>query len=168
MKKILIVIAPVNYQDKEYSDTRKTLESAGVSVSVASLKRGEAKGALRGRVNVDFSVDEVSAGDYDGIVFIGGQGMVDLVGNQKFINLAKEFYNVGKITAAICIAPLILANAGILKGKKATVWSGASDELKKGGVVYTGKSVELDGKIITGNGPDAAEEFGKAIVEALK
>lgn len=168
MSKILIVIAPVNYQDKEYLDTRKALEEAGVSVSVASLKAGEARGKLGGKVNVDLTVDGVGAGDYDGVAFIGGSGMVGLVGEPKFIDLAEEFYKAGKLVAAICIAPVILVNAGILKDKKATVWSGAEKELKAGGCIYTGKSVETDGKIITANGPAAAEEFGKAIVETLK
>ncbi len=123
---------------------------------------------MGGKVNVDLSVGDVKVADYEGVAFIGGPGMVELVENSEFVKLAKEFYDAGKLTTAICIAPVILANAGILKGKKATVWSGAEEEIKKGGGVYTGKSVEVDGKIITANGPPAAEDFGEAIVEALK
>jgi protease I len=166
-KKFLLIIAPTDFQDKEYSDTREALEKAGVLVSVASLKTGEARGKFGKRVNVDLSVDDVKLEDYNGVAFIGGPGMVDLVSNPKFIDLAKKFYQSDKITAAICIAPLILSNAGILKEKKATVWPSAEKELKKGGCVYTGRPVEVDGKVITGNGPDAAAEFGRKIVEML-
>lgn len=167
MKKILLVLAPDGFQEEEYSDTRNALEKAGVSVSVASFEKGEAIGARGGRVKVDFSVDEVSAGDYDGVAFIGGQGMVGLVGNSDFIKLAKEFYTAGKLAAAICIAPVILANAGILKNKRATVCGGAENEIKNNGGIYTGKSVEVDGNLITADGPNSAEEFGKAIVKLL-
>ncbi len=167
-KKFLIIIAPEGYQDKEYSDTRNALEKAGAEVRVASLRTGEALGKLGGRVNVDLSVDDVGVADFDGVAFIGGPGMVDLVGEPGFVNLAKKFYDAGKITAAICVAPVILANAGILNGVKATVWSGAEKEVEAGGCVYTGKPVEIDGKIITANGPAAAEEFGEAIAGAIK
>lgn len=167
-KKILMVIAPVDYQDKEYSDTRSALEDAGVSVLVASLKTGEARGKLGGKASVDLSVGDVNAGDFDGVAFIGGSGMVGLVGEPKFIDLAKEFYKTGKLVSAICIAPVILAKAGILKDKKATVCGGAEKEIEKGGGIYTGKSVEVDGKIITANGPASASEFGEAIVKMLK
>jgi len=202
-KKFLIVIAPEGFQEKEYSDTRRILENAGVLVSVASLEKGEpphqlaknstdgdgvtsktevmqssekgmsnwwggeAIGARGGKISVDFSASEVSVGDYDGVAFIGGQGMVGLVSEPKFTDLAKKFYEANKIVAAICIAPVILANAGILKGKRATVCGGAENEIKNAGGIYTGKSVEIDGEIITANGPSAAEEFGKTIVKLL-
>ena len=72
-----------------------------------------------------------------------------------------------KLTSAICLAPMTLANAGLLKGKKATIWKDAVVDFKTKGVVYTGKPVERDGRIITGSGPEAAEEFGKALLEEL-
>jgi len=62
---------------------------------------------------------------------------------------------------------MTLANAGLLKGRKATIWKDAVADFKTKGVVYTGKAVETDGKIITGSGPEAAEAFGKALAEAL-
>ena len=167
-KKILIVIAPEGFQEKEYSDTRNALENAGVLVLVASLKKGEAIGARGKKAKVDFSAGEIRPEDYDGVAFIGGQGMVGLANEPEFINLAKKFYEADKIMAAICIAPVILANAGILKNKKATVCGGAEEEIEKGGGIYTGRSVEIDGRIITANGPASASEFGEAIVKMLK
>ena len=73
-----------------------------------------------------------------------------------------------KIIAAICIAPVTLANAGILNGKKATVFPSGKNDLIRNGAKYTGDSVTVDGNIITANGPMAAEAFGKKIVEMLK
>jgi len=80
-------------------------------------------------------------------------------------------YEKGKVTAAVCIAPMILAKAGILKGKKATVWDGDLEQsayFKKNGIDYTGSEVTVDGKIVTGNGPNAAKAFGEAVAKLLE
>ena len=66
-----------------------------------------------------------------------------------------------------CGAPAILAKAGILKGRNATVYPTGVDYLKECSVSYTGKPVEIDGRIITASGPDAAGEFGRELVRAL-
>ena len=69
-----------------------------------------------------------------------------------------------KPLGAICIAPTILAAAGVLEGIKATVWNRDNAEsafLELHGAIFTNESVTQDGLIITGNGPEAAEEFGK-------
>jgi protease I len=72
-----------------------------------------------------------------------------------------------KIVGAICIAPVTLANAGILTGKKATVFESETKKLKDKGANCTRKNVERDGKTITANGPKAAKEFGETIAKAL-
>jgi len=86
--------------------------------------------------------------------------------------VARETISQNKVLASICISPVILAKAGVLKGKKATVWSSPMDRgpvkiLQNNGAIYEDKPVVVDGKIITGNGPGAAEEFGQAIIEVL-
>jgi len=75
--------------------------------------------------------------------------------------------NAGKIVAAICIAPEILAEAGLLSGKKATAWSGSLEKLRAKGAKVENAPVVSSGRIITGNGPGAARAFGRAIAEAL-
>jgi protease I len=82
--------------------------------------------------------------------------------------LARDFYDSGKIVAAICLAPAILAKAGLLSGVKATCTPDEEENLVAGGAEYTGAPVEVDGKIVTGSGPDAARRFGEKIVELLK
>ena len=70
--------------------------------------------------------------------------------------------------AAICIAPAILTNAGILKNKSVTGWSGIENDLKVAGANFTGGKVETDNNVITASGPDATKDFGQAIVDYLK
>ncbi len=75
---------------------------------------------------------------------------------------------MGKVLGAICLAPVTLANAGLLKNINATAFSSALNTLIKKGANCTGKDVEKDGLIVTASGPSAAKEFGVVLMEALK
>lgn len=172
-KKALIIIAFEGFQDLEYSKTREVLEAAGVKITIASSSLGIATGKLGKRVETDITINETRASDYDAIIFIGGPGAVEYIDNSQAHVLAQEAIKANKILAAICIAPEILAKAGVLKNKKATVWSSILDRspievLQKNGAQYLDQEVVIDGKIITANGPGAAEKFGQAILEQLK
>lgn len=173
-KQALLIIAFNGYQDKEYKDTREILELNGVKITLASNLKGTAKGSLGGNTKVDFLISEVKANQYDAIIFIGGPGVPAVFKeNLEAHYLAQEAISQNKILGAICIGPTILAKAGILKNKKATVWSSFTDKspieiLKQNGAEYVDQNVVVDGKIITANGPQAAKDFGRAIVEALK
>ncbi len=166
-KKVLMVIAPEDFRDEELFDTRKTLEAAGIAVSLASLDTKEAKGMLGGKATPDISISNVDIGAFDAIVFIGGSGAKVLVNNEKILSLAKNAKSQGKIVAAICMAPEILANAGLLEGKKATSWKGSLPNLKAKGAVILDEPVVISGRIITGSGPEASVSFGAAIVQSL-
>jgi protease I len=166
-KKVLIVVAPIDFRDEEYTELRQVLENAGAEVKVASIQGGTAKGAGGTEAKIDLTVSEVNVDDFDAIAFIGGPGMAQIVGDESLQVLAKKFYNAGKLTTAICVAPAILARVGILEGKQATSWQGSQEDLNNGGATYTGAAVTQDGRIITANGPAAAREFGEKIVEAL-
>ncbi|KKR88894.1 MAG: hypothetical protein UU85_C0001G0080 [Candidatus Wolfebacteria bacterium GW2011_GWA2_42_10] len=167
MKKILIVIAPENFRDEEYIEPKKIFEDRGFEIKTASLKAGEATGMFGAKVKIDLLISEVNSDEFSAVVFVGGRGMAKLTANREFIDLAQKFYQAGKLTTAICVAPAILANAGILKNKKATSWPDVKDELTKGGADYTGRDVEIDGGIITGNGPQAAGKFGETTANAV-
>lgn len=166
MSKALFVIAPTNFKDEEYFTPKEILEENNIEVITASLK-SEAKSVTGKKTKVDILLDQATT-DYDAIVFIGGPGASVYFDNTKAHSLAKQFNSKGKVVAAICIAPVTLANAGVLDGKKATVWNGEYiDKLESKGATYTGEDVTVDGNIITANGPGAAEEFGNEIVEKL-
>ena len=166
-KKVLMVIAPVDFRDEEYFETRKVLEDQGNKITVVNSTGQPSKSTFGKIVKPDNSIYNINEKDFDAIVFVGGSGASVYFNNQKALTLAKEFYKAGKVVAAICIAPSILANADILNGKKATAFPSEKDNINAVGT-YTGKPVEQDGKIITANGPQAAKEFGKKIADALK
>lgn len=167
MVRVLMVIAPVDFRDEEYFETRKILEDAGNKVTVVNSTGQPSKSSFGKIVKPDKTFYDVNVKDFDAIVFVGGSGTSVYFNNQQALKLAKEFNKSGKVVAAICIAPSILANAGILDGKKATSFPSERDNINAVGT-YTGKPIEVDGKIITANGPMAAKDFGKKIAEALK
>ena len=72
-----------------------------------------------------------------------------------------------EVLGAICLAPAILARAGVLKDKAATAYESALPDLKKGGARVSDKAVVVDGKLVTGNGPKAAEEFAEKLVQVI-
>ncbi len=166
-KSALLIIAPQNFRDEEYSVTMDVLKRSGVRVTVASLKKGVAKGMLGLKVMVNNTIYDVNVSKFDAIIFIGGSGSTVFYNNQRALEIAREAYESGKVVAAICLAPGILARAGILKGKRATIWSGARDVLENAGAIYTGRDVEVDGNIVTANGPKAAEKFAITVVKLL-
>ena len=171
-KKIVMVIAFQNFRDEEYFVSKEILEEAGAEVKTVSNQMGWALGADGGEVKTDLLISEIDMADFDGVVFIGGPGCLEYLDNENSYKVVKETVSQGKVLASICISPVILAKAGVLEGKKAAVWSSQMDKspiqiLEENGAIYYDESVVIDGKIITGNGPDAAEEFGEAIVEVL-
>jgi len=165
-KKAIMIIAPENFRDEEYFDTRSALEKKGVDVSVASIANPAVSGIEKREVEVDMMIPDVGD-EFDAIVFVGGGGAKVYFENQTALSLAQKYYEDGKVVAAICIAPMILGHAEVLRDKKATCWEGSAKDLEDFGVEYTGAKVEVDGKIITANGPKASGKFGKMIAKAL-
>ena len=166
-KRILMIIPSKNYRDEELNIPKKMFEDAGAIVDVASEKSGRARGMLGSRIESDFVYTEVKIDDYDAVIFVGGVGSKIFWNDPLAHTLAKEAVEKDKLLCAICLAPATLANAGVLKGKSATSYNLASAALKKAGATYTGRPVEVDGRIVTGEGPRAAEEFAQTIIEQL-
>ena len=113
-KKVLMIIAHENFRDEELFHTKEELENVGASITIASTDTSTANGMMGGTANPDITINEVNVDDYDAIVFVGGTGSSVYFDNSKALEIAKQSYNKGKVTAAICIAPGILANSGIL------------------------------------------------------
>ena len=166
-KNILMIIAPENFRDEELLEPKKVFEDHGASVTIASRGVDSARGMLGAIVTVDEDISMVDVDDFDAVVFVGGSGASVYFQDEEVLNLAKEAFEKGKVIGAICIAPSILANAGLLDSKKATSFPSEKENLEAHGAEYTGADVEEDGKIITSTGPQAAAEFGLKITEAL-
>ncbi len=161
----LLIIAKEGFQDLELKGTRDALLAAGFSVVLASTETGPCTGKFGSTETATVEIRGVAIGKYDRIALIGGPGAAALADNQNALSLVRAIAKAGIPLGAICIAPTILAKAGVLKGKKATVWDDGQGTqaamLRAAGAEYTGERVTVDGLLVTGNGPDAAQEFGK-------
>lgn len=162
-----MIVAFQLFRDEEYDQPKKILEKSGFQIVTASNQLGTATGRFGLTTKVDLVLDDVKVEDYAAVLFVGGPGSHGYYQDPKAHRIAKEAIRQGKLLGAICAAPGILAHAGVLKGKKATVHEGDIDALKEGGAIYTGKGVEIDGNIITATGPSTAKAWGETIVQAL-
>ena len=166
MRSALIIVAKDGYQDMEYAGTRKGLEDAGFTIVIASTATGPCRGKFGGSIEATVALPDVVVRDYDRVAYIGGPGAGELWKNDDAKRIARDVVAAGKPLGAICIAPTILAAAGVLKNKRATVWNEDGEQqgfIESYGAVYTGEAVTGDGLIVTGNGPGAAEEFGRVL-----
>jgi len=168
--KALLIIANENYQDQEYEVTKKVLEKNKIETITAAKTAGKCRGKFGAATTAVISIDDLDVSDYDAVIFIGGPGAVSYQQDVQAHLTAQEATTQNKVLAAICIAPTILAEAGVLEGRKATVWNNDGKQAKiliKNGAAFTNAAVTIDGKIITANGPEAAEKFGQTIVKSL-
>ena len=163
-KKSLLIIAQHGFQDVELDGTRQGLVDGGFDVILASTEVGTCTGKFGAEEEAAVALEDVNVKDYDRIGFIGGPGAANLWQNEEAKRIAQEAFKAKKPLGAICIAPKILAAAEVLVGKRATVWNKDGDQagfLALHDVEYTGEDVTVDGLIVTGNGPEAAIEFGR-------
>jgi len=167
MKKAVMIIPESDFRDEELKEPKDILERNNIEVKVASTTLDRVEGMLGAQVKPDILINDIEIKDFDAIVFVGGGGSSQYWDDPVAHKLAQDAIGANKIVAAICIAPVTLARAGILKGKRATVFSSEAGELKSEGANYTGKAVEKDGNIITASGPTAARAFGEELVKAL-
>jgi len=140
------------------------LRGAGVQVDTVGLAGSVASGSHGTRVSTDKRLAEVRVDDYDGIVLPGGgRGCANLERSKAVMDIIAGMNERGKLVAAICAAPLLLAKAGVLKNRKATVYPGMERELpypRPGRVV-------VDGNVVTSQGPGTAVDFALEIVKQL-
>ncbi|MBM4387792.1 MAG: DJ-1/PfpI family protein [Deltaproteobacteria bacterium] len=168
VKGVLMVIAPEDFRDEELFRPKKIFEEKGYKVTVASTVKGKVKGMLGGFAEAQAKIAELNIADFSAVIFVGGSGASVYFDDKNVLELAKKAAEKKLLIGAICIAPSILANAGLLKGKKATSFPSEKGNLRDKGADYTGGKVEVDGNIVTASGPEAAEDFGRKIVELLE
>jgi protease I len=162
-----MVIAQDVFRDEEYAKPKAVLESAGVCVTTASRAAGPATGKLGMSATADVGIANVDPTEYDAVVFVGGAGAATFFDDPVAHHIARSAVERNVVLAAICIAPSTLAHAGLLEGRTATAFESQADDLVAHEADYTGEPVEVDGKIVTANGPAAATAFGTAITTLL-
>ncbi len=166
-RSVLMVIAPKDFRDEEFKEPYDALIKSGFMVVIASTDTIAAKGMLGMIVKPEITLNQVQPDSFDALVIVGGSGSQIFWNDTTLHKIVWSFHDQKKVLAAICIAPVILARAGILNGIKATVSPSVKDEIIKEGAQYTGSSVEIGNHVITASGPDAAKDFAAAILRML-
>ena len=169
-KNVLMVIAPDGFRDEELANPKGILEKDGAKVTIASTKRGACSGMLGARVTADAAVSEAKASDYDAVVVVGGSGSpAHLWGSAPLHQILRDAKQANKVIGGICLSGAALARAGVLAGKNATVWRTDESiaEMREGKAKLSDAPVVVDGKIVTANGPEAANDFGRKLAQLL-
>ena len=173
MAKRVLILATNGFEQSELVKPKANLEKAGIETTVVSLESGEIKAWDQDdwgdSVKVDKTLDEVSNCEgYDALLLPGGQINPDLLRvEDRAVALVKEFAMAGKPIAAICHAPWLLIEAGIVKGKTATCYKSIRTDLKNAGANVVDQEVAIDGNIITSRNPNDIPAFSKALIEAV-
>ena len=144
------------------------LRRAGISVITAGLDERPVR-ASRGTVLIpDTTLSEVLGQDFDMIVLPGGQpGATNLAEDERVSSLLQRLARAGRYTAAICAAPAVLAQCGLLEGRRVTSYPGALDPQSLPGVQYVNEPVVIDDRVITSRGPGTAMDFALQLIEVL-
>lgn len=173
MTKHVMILATNGFEQSELMKPKANLENAGIETTVVSLDSGEIKGWDQDdwgkSVKVDKTVGEVSNCEgYDALLLPGGQINPDLLRvNDRAVAIVREFNAADKPIAAICHAPWMLIEAGIIEGKTATSYKSIRTDLKNAGANVVDKEVAIDGNLITSRNPDDIPAFSKALIEML-
>lgn len=166
MSGVLMIVPPERFRDEELFVTREALHEAGISTTVASTRAGTCRGSRGGTVEAA-ALGHVNRGDYQGVVVVGGGGARLLFDDPAVQDLVREAAAGGQVLGAICLAPVVLARAGVLNGRRATVAGTMAVELQAHGAHYTGPGVTVDDLLVTANGPKSSRLFGQRIAELI-
>jgi protease I len=170
--KRIAILATNGFEQSELEVPRDRLKEDGATVEVISPETGEIRGWEKkdwGRpVKVDKTLDQVRADDYDAIVLPGGQMNPDLLRvNDKALKFIRAFYDQKKVVAAVCHAPWLLIETGIIKGRKATSYKSIKADVINAGATWEDSPVVTDQGIITSRNPGDLEDFSAKIVEEV-
>ncbi|GAA4643308.1 type 1 glutamine amidotransferase domain-containing protein [Pontixanthobacter gangjinensis] len=169
----VLIMATNGFEQSELMQPKADLENAGIETTVASTDSGEIKGWSDGNwgdsVAVETTLGDVTVDDYDGLLLPGGQINPDILRmDAHAIDIIRNFNMRGKPIAAICHAPWLLAEAGIIDGKTVTSWPSLRTDLTNAGATVVDKEVAIDGNLITSRNPDDIPAFSNALIEAIK
>ncbi|MCP2017091.1 MAG: type 1 glutamine amidotransferase [Erythrobacter sp.] len=173
MTKRVMILATDGFEQSELMKPKANLEKAGIETEVVSLEEGSIRGWDQKdwgeSVAVDKTVDAIENCDgYDALLLPGGQMNPDILRmNERAVAIVREFALADKPIAAICHAPWLLAEAGLIDGKTVTSWPSIRTDLKNAGANVIDQEVATDGKFITSRNPDDIPAFSKALIDML-
>ena len=171
--KRIMILAATGFEQSELMVPKQKLELAGAKVDIVSLKVGQIRGWKDGdwgeSVDVDRTIDAVTVDEYDALVIPGGQMNPDFLrADEDAVAFVREFFDSKKPIAAICHAPWVLVEAGVVKGRQMTSYHSMATDLKNAGAHWVDKAVVVDEGLITSRNPDDLDAFSAKIIEEVE
>lgn len=166
-KTVVFVIAWRGFRDEELLVPSRLLLALGARTRVASSALGDALGVLGARIPVDLLYTAIRPVETDALVLVGGEGATEFFDDRAAHGLVREVLAAGRVVGAICFAGSTLANAGVLEGRAATAFPTRAAHLRAKGARWSEAGVVRDGRLITAQGPESSEGFGKELIAAL-
>ena len=166
--KVVLFFAGPLYEDLELWYPKIRLEEEGARTVVAGTGEKTYQGKKGYPINVDTSVDEIRAADFDGLVIPGGYAPDIMRRSQKLLQLTREIFQAGKPVAFICHAGWVPISAGIVKGKRGTSVGAIKDDLVNAGLLWEDSPVVVDGNLISSRTPADLPDFMRALIAALE
>ncbi|HWM23475.1 MAG TPA: type 1 glutamine amidotransferase domain-containing protein [Chthoniobacterales bacterium] len=168
-KKVAILAAD-GFEEVELTKPRAALDEAGAKTTVISLKPGKIQGmnhADKGEtVPVDQTLNEAKPDDFDALMIPGGLMNPDsLRASEEALEFVRHFFREGKPVAAICHAPWVLIDAGVLRGRTVTSWPAIKTDVRNAGANWVDQEVVVDNGLVTSRKPDDIPAFNQKMVE---
>jgi protease I len=168
-KKVAILVTD-GFEQVEMTKPRQALQDAGADVKIVSPKSGKIQGmnhADKGeKFDVDLELDEARPEDFDALMIPGGLMNPDeLRSNPEALEFTRHFFNEGKPVAAICHAPWVLIDAGVVRGRTLTSWPNIRTDVKNAGGKWVNEEVVVDNGLVTSRKPDDIPAFNKKMIE---
>lgn len=168
-KKVAIV-ATDGFEQSELAEPMKALRDAGAQVEIVSPKQGKIQGWKHfdhaDYFNVDKTIDQAKADDYDALMLPGGVANPDqLRMNDKVVQFVKGFVQANKPVAAICHGPWTLIDAGAVRGRKVTSWPSLKTDLRNAGAEWVDQEVVTDRGLVTSRNPGDLPAFNRKMIE---
>ena len=168
-KRVAIVAADM-VERVELIEPRQALREAGAETVLVSLEPGSITTFNHfdpaESEKVDHAVEEVDASEFDALMIPGGVGNPDqLRGDENMVAFVRDFFKQGKPVAAICHAPWVLIDAGIVRGRTLTSWPTVATDLRNAGANWVDKEVVVDNGLVTSRKPDDIPAFNKKMIE---
>jgi protease I len=164
----IAVLVTEGFHDGEAYMPIGYLTNKGAKITVIGPETGVVKAYnSEFTIRIEKSVFDISVDDFDALILPGGHAPSRLRENESVVAFARDFFNSGKPTAAICHGPQVLITAGVLEGKTSTGVGGIKEELEEAGVTYLDQPLVIDGNLITSRVPADLNDFSMAIAEAV-